>query len=282
MSAATTKTREPDMAARDDFDAIDWQGQPVDCTRCEHAAHLLPAHRCELRVACVHDRYAKRVERFFAWNPDEANHHLDHPYFEVRAIAARHADVFRLTKLLADPDGTVRFSALARLPTSHASALIHDPDREVRVRVALRLDESELLRMADDIDYYVRKIVAKRVPAALLQRFENDPDREVRRVVAERHSLPGLMRMARDPDDEVRAIVADRVPAALLDPFVRDPSWQVRYRVAERLPVEALGVFENDEDPMVRELVESRRSLPANVTPMRPRSAVASPREQRS
>jgi hypothetical protein len=36
--------------------------------------------------ACIRDR---RVERFLRGNPDLADQYLDHPYFEVRAGAAR-------------------------------------------------------------------------------------------------------------------------------------------------------------------------------------------------
>ena len=66
--------------------------------------------------ACVMDRYAPRIDRFFAWNPQLANEHLEHPYFEVRAVAARHADVFRLVSMVRDPDETVRWSVAQRLP----------------------------------------------------------------------------------------------------------------------------------------------------------------------
>jgi hypothetical protein len=31
------------------------------------------------------DRRARRIDRFFAANPAQAEHHLAHPYFEVRA-----------------------------------------------------------------------------------------------------------------------------------------------------------------------------------------------------
>ncbi len=91
-----------------------------------------------MRRACVHDRYARRIERFFYWNKALANDYLAHPYFEVRAIAAKFADVFRLPPLLEDADETVRFSALIRLPRKYLLKMRHDPDREVRLTVAWR------------------------------------------------------------------------------------------------------------------------------------------------
>ncbi len=48
-----------------DEEALDWQGEPVDCAVCDHR-DLLREGRCQLRRACVHDRYASRVHRFFS------------------------------------------------------------------------------------------------------------------------------------------------------------------------------------------------------------------------
>jgi hypothetical protein len=71
----------------DDIDeAIDWQGCEVQCEGCAHA-DLIAAGRCQLKHACVNDRYARRIDRFFQWNPALANGYLAHPHFEVRAIA---------------------------------------------------------------------------------------------------------------------------------------------------------------------------------------------------
>lgn len=58
------------------------------------------AGRRQLRRACVNDRYARRIDRFFNWNPALANSYVRHEHFEVRAIAAKHADVFFLKPLL--------------------------------------------------------------------------------------------------------------------------------------------------------------------------------------
>ena len=97
-----------------DIAACDFRGQPVSCTDCRHR-DWLASGACQPGRACVHDRYARRIDRFFAWHPYLAADYLEHPYFEVRAIAARHAPVFRLPPLLDDPDETVRWSAAARL-----------------------------------------------------------------------------------------------------------------------------------------------------------------------
>jgi hypothetical protein len=63
----------------------------------------------------VHDRYSLRIARFFTWNPRLADQWLAHAYFEVRALAARHANLFRLSALLQDPEAEVRVAALHRL-----------------------------------------------------------------------------------------------------------------------------------------------------------------------
>jgi len=84
-------------------EAVDWQGAAIACDGCAHFAALAQG-RCRLRHACVHDRYARRIDRFFDWNRELANHYVSHPHFEVRAIAAKHASVFLLTALLDDPE----------------------------------------------------------------------------------------------------------------------------------------------------------------------------------
>ncbi|MFA7243398.1 MAG: 4Fe4S-binding leucine-rich repeat protein, partial [Sulfuricellaceae bacterium] len=114
-------------------EALDWQGEPVACAACDHR-DLLAEGKCQLRRACVHDRYASRIHRFFSWNPELAREYLTHPYFEVRAIAAKFVDVFHLPPLLNDPDETVRFSAVVRLPQRYLLKMRADPDREVRIR----------------------------------------------------------------------------------------------------------------------------------------------------
>ena len=98
----------------DDIDeAIDWQGHEISCAGCAHE-QLSAAVGCRLRHACVHDRYARRIDRFFNWNPALANDYVKHPHFEVRAIAAKHASPFYLPPLLDDPEETVRWNAARR------------------------------------------------------------------------------------------------------------------------------------------------------------------------
>ncbi|MBP7337963.1 4Fe4S-binding leucine-rich repeat protein, partial [Niveispirillum sp.] len=103
-------------------EAIDWQGRAVSCGGCDHAA-LQALGRCRLLHACVRDRYARRIDRFFTWNQGLASTYLNHPHFEVRAIAAKFADIFLLPPLLDDPDETVRWNAVRRLPKRYALRL---------------------------------------------------------------------------------------------------------------------------------------------------------------
>lgn len=107
----------------DDIDeALDWQGQQIDCTACAHLA-LNHAGGCRIKHACVSDRYARRIDRFFNWNTGLADAYLGHPHFEVRAIAAKSADLFLLPPLLGDVDETVRWNAVRRLPRRYALEL---------------------------------------------------------------------------------------------------------------------------------------------------------------
>jgi len=198
---------------RDEIDeAIDWAGQPVDCANCVHRDLLLRG-TCGLRWSCIQDRYARRIDRFFALNPERANAALSHPYFEVRAVAAKYADLFHLSALLNDPDETVRWSVAMRLPLGQLHKLSRDPDREVRIRVASRISPAHLYPMIHDPDYYVRQIVAKRLPTGLLPLMASDPETEVRKVVAARADTTLLPRLSRDPDPAVRLVAIERLPA---------------------------------------------------------------------
>ncbi|NEL90763.1 LRV FeS4 cluster domain-containing protein, partial [Escherichia coli] len=132
---------------------------------------LSAAGGCRLRHACVHDRYARRIDRFFNWNPALANDYVKHPHFEVRAIAAKHASQFYLPPLLDDPEETVRWNAARRLPKRLVLRLRHDPHREVRIRIATVLDPEDLMPMMMDDDYYVRLVVARRIVPSVLGRM---------------------------------------------------------------------------------------------------------------
>ncbi len=245
-------------------EARDWQGNELCCADCAHA-QLAATGGCELKRACVHDRYARRIDRFFAWNPALAAAHLDHPYFEARAIATKYASVFLPPPLLADPDATVRWSAAARLPRRHLLRLREDPDREVRIRVAHRLKGTDLIPMMTDPDYYVRQVVVRCITALLLPQMARDVDAEVRRVVAERIDAEWLMAMAADEDARVRLEVVRRLPAVQLKWMQGDPDWRVRYELAGRLDAAALTALLADADPLVRE--RCRQRIEAAIAP---------------
>jgi len=245
----------------DAFPAVDSQGQAIDCAACS-ARPLVASGRCKPREACVADRYAKRIDRFFQQNPAFANAYLGHPYFEVRAVAAKYADVFRLSALLDDPDGSVRWSAAQRMPERYLDRMRHDPEREVRIRVASRLEPGQLATMMHDPDYYVRTVVARRLPAALLPCMADDPDRQVRLEVAQRMEPAQLLHMLRDPDPEVRVRVARRLPRGLLGPLACDGDWRVRYEVAQHIATAELRSLVDDKDEMVREAPRARPAAP--------------------
>lgn len=167
-----------------DIPSQHWQGGPVNCGNCCYARlRALPG---EPGHACMQDVYARRIDRFFRWHPTRSYEQLTHAYFEVRAIAARHASVFRL-------------------PT-----MATDADRAVRMRVAQRLEMPALLRMAHDSEPEVRRIVAERLPAPLLSRLTSDADWRVRWEVAQPADAATLETLRDDEDEEVRNTVRAR------------------------------------------------------------------------
>ncbi|WP_245476659.1 4Fe4S-binding leucine-rich repeat protein [Bradyrhizobium sp. 31Argb] len=121
--------------------ARDWLGNEVDCGTCTRIG-LRASGGCRLMHACVNDRYARRIDRFFYWNPALADAYITHPHFEVRAIAANHASVFLLPMPPDDAEETVRWNAARRLPKRLVLRLRNDLHRKVRMRVATLLDGS--------------------------------------------------------------------------------------------------------------------------------------------
>lgn len=237
--------------------ALDWQGHEVRCDDCVHR-ELSREERCRKKHVCMQDRSPDRIALFFMKNPDLANEFLTHPYFEVRAEAAKVADVFRLTALLDDEDETVRWNAALRLPHRFMIRLRNDPHREVRIRIASQLKGEDLTPMMSDPDYYVRQVVARRIAVAQLRNMIDDPDPEVRRVVAQRIEPEWLKELVDDPDASVCLTVAERLDPAHLLPLRSHADFRVRYEVAGLLPLRALDVMRKDPDPLVRERVEER------------------------
>lgn len=257
--------------ANDPPPPLDWQGVALDCAQCPSPRATA---RCQLGHACAQDRYARRIDRYFRWNPLEADRWLTHPYFEVRAIAARHASVFRLNAMIDDPDETVRLSVAVRLPANGLQRLLADPHREVRIRVAMRIEPTLLSALTDDPDYYVRLLVARRLPLALLPRMAADADREVRLEVAARLPMPALLQLADDREAAVRRVLAERLPAALLGRYRDDPAWDVRWQAVQRGDAALAQALCGDTDPEVRAAARARLQLladaAASATPTEP------------
>ena len=245
-----------------DIPSQHWQGGPLNCGVCCYAdLRGRPGEQgCEPGHACLQDVYARRIDRFFRWHPRLGDEQLTHAYFEVRAIAARHASVFRLPTLIDDPDETVRLQIVLRLPLAQLSRLANDPHREVRIRVAQRLSPTTLATMRNDPDYGVRELVALRLPLAILPTMASDPDRAVRMRVAQRLEMPALLRMTDDSAPEVRRIVAERLPAPLLSRLAFDADWRVRWEVAQRADASTLDLMRDDDDAEVRQAVRERQA----------------------
>jgi hypothetical protein len=265
-AAATFLTTPQRLAARapeGDIPPMDWQGGPVDCARCAYRDLRARdgGRGCEPGHACMQDAYARRIDRFFRWHPELADDQLQHPYFEVRAIAARHASVFRLPALMNDPDETVRLQVVVRLAPAQLERMVHDPHREVRLRVAQRLEPVRLAAMRNDPDYGVREIVALRLPLPLLATLAYDPERTVREIVARRLQMPALFILAGDPEPEVRRAVAESLPEPLLGRMADDPDWRVRWEVARRAPLPQLVALADDADSEVQQMARSRLNM---------------------
>lgn len=238
-------------------EAIDWLGRPVSCKDCPHQS-MRDEGRCDLGRICVRDRRSKRIDRFFANIPALAARYLEHPYFELRVLAAKHANVFLLPPLLTDTEADVRAMAVYRLPGNRVSALKTDPDRKVRLAVAQRLEGAGLVSMLEDKDYAVRRTVVRRLPEDLLVLAMNDPEPEVRRLVASRIPVAKLTPMMFDTDPLVRMYVAQRLEPHQLAILVHDEDLRVRFIVAERGNADALTYLRYDRDPEVKAKALSR------------------------
>ena len=242
-------------------ETLDWQGNDIDCTACAFEG-LRSENKCEPGKACVEDRYARRIDRFFERNPSLADGFLTHPYFALRAVAAKHATVFRLPPLLKDSEETVRWTAVKRLPYRYLLELRTDPHREVRIRIALTLKEDDLPSMMYDPDYYVRTVVARRIDPKFLPSMAHDTEAAVRRVVVSRVDERWLMQMANDAEPTVRLEAARRLTPNQLVLLRRDPDWRVRFHVASNIEGEPLATMKDDSDPVVRQLVYARLARP--------------------
>jgi hypothetical protein len=238
-------------------EAVDWLGRPVSCKDCPHES-MRTQGRCDLGRICVRDRRSKRIDRFFASNPLLANRYLQHPYFELRVLAAKHASVFLLPRLIGDDEPDVRAMVAYRLPVSRIAVLKNDPDRKVRLAVAQRVEGQDLIDMLADEDYAVRIIAAFRAPADVLAIARADTEPEVRRIVARRIVVEQLPPMMFDPDPLVRIEVAQRLAPGQLGVLVHDSDLRVRFIVAERCGPELLPYLIYDRDPEVQAAAERR------------------------
>ena len=156
-----------------------------------------------------------------------ADSHLAHPHFEVRAIAAKFANPFLLPSLLSDPNETVRWEAVRRLPHRYHLTLRNDPHREVRIQIVSLLDGADLMPMMKDEDYYVRIVVARKIDPALLILMIDDAEIEVRRIVAQRIDPQWLGRAALDASPDVRLEAAQRMTMEQLLTLRSDEDWRV-------------------------------------------------------
>jgi len=114
-------------------ESLDWLGNEVDCAYAARANALrgtLPLKPPVLR------RYARRIDRFFNWNPDLANSYVTHQAFRGACHRSQTCDIFQLPRFLDDPEEAVRWNAARRLPKRYV--LRYDGShREVRIALFL-------------------------------------------------------------------------------------------------------------------------------------------------
>lgn len=246
---------EPVDAPESGEEPVDWQGRPVRCDGCPAVG---AGADCQLGVRCAQDRLSARIERFFFANPQLADDWLTHPHFAVRVAASRRASLFRVVRLVTDPDESVRAAVALRAPQRLLERMAGDENREVRIRVAQQLAPSRLELMRNDPDYYVRAWVARRVPLQQLLAMARDPEPLVRFEVAQRVEPGSLRWFLEDEDLSVRRVVARRGGTHLLRILARDASWRVRLEVAHRAWRELAQQFTGDSEPVVVEAARLR------------------------
>ncbi len=209
--------------------------------------------RCDLGRICVRDRRSKRIDRFFAANPDEADNYLDHPYFEARVLAAKRATIFLLAPLLNDPEPDVRAMVAHRLPVNRIAALAARPRSQ-----GSHGGGATIGGWGTGADAVRSRLLG--APCRGRDGFRrtclsiamNDPDPQVRREVARRIKSDVLPAMAVDSDPLVRLAVAERLDPMQLMAMVADEDLRVRFVVAERGNAAARQRLRNDPDPEVR------------------------------
>ena len=65
--------------SHDITEAVDWRGKPVD----SNPARIWTWNQrglCRPGHACVNDRYARRIDRFFNWNPALSDSYVEHEH----------------------------------------------------------------------------------------------------------------------------------------------------------------------------------------------------------
>ncbi|WP_231711289.1 4Fe4S-binding leucine-rich repeat protein [Xanthobacter dioxanivorans] len=256
-TAAEAGNTEASAVEAPTVEALDWQGRPLRCQDCPHE-DIRAEGRCDLGKVCVADRRSKRIARFFSNNATLAARYLDHPYFEVRALAARHASIFLLPALKDDPEPDVRMVVALRLPLIRVKDMHLDPDPRVRIALLARLEGSDVVPFFSDADYNVRIAAARRAPPDALIMLMRDREPEVRRAVARRMPQAHLARMARDEDPLVRLEVAEHLAPGALQILAADPDMRVRFTVAERIDPRFLAPLTRDSVPPIAEVARQR------------------------
>lgn len=237
--------------------ALDWLGLPVDCHTCPHRAFLEDG-QCRPAHTCILDRRIKHMDRFLRKHQSMADGFLDHPYFELRAVAAKHASLFRIAPMVNDLEPEVRMTVVARLPYERVKHLANDPDRRVRIGVALKMEGQALIARLGDSDYHVRVVIVRKLSPDLLPIAMHDPEPTVRRWVARRIVENRLIDMRHDKHPMVRLDVAERMAPESLSLFVDDPDLRVRFVAAERIGLDQVALFKDDSESIIRDLVAQR------------------------
>ena len=196
----------------------------------------------------MHDRYARRIDRFFDWNPGSRAIPSDPSLFRGARLRRQGRGCVPAAAMLDDPEETVRWSAVRRLPPlllrlrQRSSPRGSHPGRATARRPRL------ISMVPKDVDYFVRQTVARRIPDDLLVLMIGR-----RRCGSQaRRGQPYCPQTAAEDGgrqgSSVRLEVARRDDPANLAAFASDVDWRIRYEASRCAQMRSRAMVDNDDD----------------------------------
>ncbi len=187
-----------------------------------------------------------------------ATRYLEHPYAETRVLAAKHASVYALSRVVDDPAGRARHGRLPAAGEPHPAP--EDRPRPARAHRGRpnASTAADLAPMIEDEDYYVRLVVARRAPDGLLPRLIADRNRKSGAWSRDASRRACSAPSSATADPLVRIVVAERLPVTRLRSLVADPDLRVRYSIAERADAGVQRRLLDDREPTIAAFAAER------------------------